>query len=171
MSTTAVPAEVITLVRQFNALRRTPSAPSGYCANKWLFGLHLVPLPPPGNLLFLVNPGSRYVHCEGPLPADQQPLNPTQLNERAHEVAVLLLKAFVSGLGAPEVPARSRLGPWELACEDPRLGAAVSRVLRSLGVRSEVCGILDATEEEKRIAQEEFQSFMMTLVQTAGGRP
>lgn len=157
-------AEIAELVREFNALPRRPLVPSGHCPNKWVFGLHLVPLPPPGSLLSFVNPGSRYVHCEGPLPIDYRPLKPKELYERAHQIAVLLLKAFVSGMGAPGVP---RMAPWEWSCEDPTLGAAVGNVLRSLGVRGELCVVGGATMEEKQVAAETFQGLLKMIMQAA----
>ncbi|KAI0339553.1 hypothetical protein BDW22DRAFT_565542 [Trametopsis cervina] len=160
-------SQIAALVREFNSLPFRPLVPSGYGPNKWIFGLHFVPLPPPGMLLSFVNPFSRYVHCEGPLPVDNRPLTVQTLQERGQQIAILLLKAFVSGLGVPDSPPQLRFAPWEWAVEDPSLSAAVSNALIRLGVRSELCVVGVADLEERRIAIETHQELLKTMVQSA----
>ncbi|KAI0692502.1 hypothetical protein BC835DRAFT_1356945 [Cytidiella melzeri] len=149
------------LVRRFNALPRPTRIASGRGDNKWVVDLRLVPLPPPGNLLLFVSPFSRYQHCEGPIPVDTRPLNPQRLQERADDVAILMLKAFVSGMGAPEM---TPTAPWEWATVDEALRGPLQISLKRLGVRSELCVVKVATPAEKKIADEEFMNLMQTLL-------
>ena len=78
-----------------------------------------------------------------------------------------MLKAFVSGLGAPGATAEVRLAPWEWACEDAVLGAGVSSALRGLGVRSDLCVVGVATADEKKVAMETFERLLKMIVHAA----
>lgn len=156
--------EITNLVREFNTLPRRHTAPSGLVPNKWIFGLHVVPIPPSGYLLFILNPGSQMIHGEGPLPIETRPLNTAERKDRARKVAILLLKAFVSKLGMPDAP--FKFAPWEWVCEDTQLASAVAEALRALGVRNELCTVGVATDQEKNLAAERFAEFLESLVRT-----
>lgn len=156
-------AEIAVLVREFNALPRRNTASSPSDPNHWIFGLHVVPIPPPGYLVFLVNPATRQVHGEGPLRIETHPLGAAEMRERGRHVAVLLLKSFVSRLGRADAPGFAPAG-W--AAEDPVLGFAVGEALRRLGVREELCAVGNAGEREKAVVLEAFENFLNTLVRT-----
>src|SRR5690348_10309012 len=86
------------LGRAFSYLQRPQETPSGLVGNHWQFAVRHVPLNPPGDLLHLVNPGSRYEHSEGPAQVLSRPSAVAQ----AEAVLPLLFKSFVTGLGANE---------------------------------------------------------------------
>lgn len=160
-------AEIASLVQEFNSLPRQQTLPSGLGPNRWVFGLHVVPIPPAGYLLFILNPMARFIHGEGPLPVETRPLSGAEVRERGKKVAILLLKAFVSGLGRAQTP--DRFAPWEWVAEDMELAAVVSSHLRSLGVHSELCTVGVATDQEKNIAADCFAGFLENLVRTMRG--
>ncbi|GJF00280.1 hypothetical protein PsYK624_165640 [Phanerochaete sordida] len=157
-------AEVRSLVQEFNSLPRRHIVPTGPEPNHWVFGLHVVPIPPAGYLLFLVNPASRLVHGLGPLPIETRPLSAEEAHDRAVKVAVLLLKAFVSKLGRTDAPEHHKVAPWDWAAEDAELAAAVGGALRALGVRTELCNVGTATEHERNYSTEAFTKFLENLV-------
>ena len=166
-------AEVANLVREFNNLPRRHIMPSGPEPNRWIFGLHVVPIPPQGYLLFLLNPVSRTIHGEGPLPVETHTLSTAEKRERGRKVAILLLKAFVSKLGRTNAPEHFKVAPWEWVAEDPELAGVVSSAMRNLGVRSELCTVGVATAHERNDAAECFAGFLSNLVRTmrAAERP
>lgn len=166
-------AEVSSLVQEFNSLPRRHTVASGPEPNRWIFGLHVVPIPPAGYLLFIVNPASFVVQGEGPLPIETRPLSDGEQQDRARRIALLLLKAFTSKLRRANAPEPYRIVPWEWAAEDAQLAAAVSRALRALGVRTELCDVGIATDQERDIATGCFASFLEDLVRTmrAGREP
>ena len=69
---------------------RNQLAPSGSVRNHWHFPIRHVPIPPAGDLLFMVNPEARYVHAEEL--AQLLPL--ATAAERAALVVPMLLRAF-----------------------------------------------------------------------------
>lgn len=166
-------AEVANLVQDFNDLPRRLVVPTGSDPNRWVFGLHVVPIPPQGYLVFIVNPVSKTIHGEGPLPVETHPLTGAEMRERGRKVAILLLKAFVSGLGRTRAPDHYKVAPWEWVAEDMELAAVVGSSLRNLGVRGELCAVGVATDQEKNIASDCFAGFLENLVRTmrAAGRP
>jgi hypothetical protein len=163
---TLTETEISGLVQEFNSLPRRHIVPSGPEPNKWLFGLHVVPIPPSGYILFLLNPASRMIHGEGPLPIESRPLTPEEQRDRGRTVAILLLKSFISKLGRAEAPEYYKVAPWEWAAEDSLLATTVSSALRELGVRSELCDVGVATGPEKTAATECFAGFLQNLVRT-----
>ena len=165
--------EIASLVQEFNNLPRRHTVPSGPEPNRWGFGLHVVPIPPPGYLVFILNPVSKTIHGEGPLPVETRPLTGTEIRERGRKVAILLLKAFVSKLGRTQAPEHHKVAPWEWVAEDMELAAVVGSALRSFGVRGELSTIGVATDQEKNIAADCFAGFLENLVRTmrAGGGP
>lgn len=152
------------LVTTFNNLRRQPLAPSGQVANHWHFMIQCVPLQPPGEVLFLVNPKARYVHIEGPMRLTP----PATTAAKAKAIVPLLLKAFTSGMGAPpEIP---RLAPWTWATTDSELAREVGKELEAVGVRPELRTVQTGNLEEDMVAQEEWEKFLEQLSGMAGRR-
>ncbi|CAF9910104.1 MAG: hypothetical protein HETSPECPRED_009611 [Heterodermia speciosa] len=158
-----------TLVTTFKALPRNPKVPSGFTANHWHFSLRHVPLNPPGTLLFLINPGSRYIHVEGPIPpaAENEPLP-----LRATIYAMLLLKAFNNNLGAPLEHGKTlRNGrPWSWSTDDAEVAGAVGEVLRGWGVGEGLESVGIAGQEDNTIATEQWAQFLEGLKSKAGVR-
>jgi len=147
-----------TLVSTFNALPRNKVSPSGSVPNHWHISLRQVPLDPPGHLLFIISPASRYVHVEGPLPPDY---STASTEVKATAVSMLLLKAFNDGLGAGgEGGSIGR--PWSWACEDAELAGAVGEMLRGMGVVAPK-GVGVAEKEENVIADGEWRGFFERL--------
>jgi hypothetical protein len=161
MSSPAREPSVVALVQKFNALPRSPLLPSGYGPNKWIISRHFIPIPPAGDLFVFVNPFSRYMHTEGPIPADNRPRTAQTLREYADDMAIILLRGFVSGMGAPaDAP---HIAPWEWALDDNALRKPVEDALKRLGVRSELCVVGTANTEERKIMDETFRNLLQTM--------
>lgn len=154
------------LVSSFRALPRRQLVPSGSAPNFWHFSIRQVPLSPPGAVLFLVNPPSEYVHVEGPLP---EAFHMESLAIRANIVTLLLLKAFVSGLGNSVQMGR----PWEWMTDDAEMAGAIGECLRGMGIRDglDAVGVID--EESGRSDEEHWTRFLAQLQGTvqAHGEP
>ena len=155
-----------TLVPAFNALPRNPKVPSGLVANHWHFSLRRVPLDPPGTLLFIINPASRYCHVEGPIPTPET--EPLPL--RATIYSVLLLRAFTNSLGAPlGIGNDLRVGrPWSWSTDDAEVAGAVGEVLKGWGVGEGLESVGIAGEEDNTIATEQWAQFLEQLKAKAG---
>jgi hypothetical protein len=147
------------LVASFNALPRNQLAPSGSVRNHWHFSIRHVPIPPAGDLLFIINPEARYVHVEGP--AQLLPLSTAA--ERAALVVPMLLKAFLSGMAAGLSPAPSFGAPWTWATNDAELATAVEARLKELGVREELQSVQVGKDDEDRISDEEWPNLLGRL--------
>ena len=144
-------------VQTFNSLPRQKLAPSGAVPNHWHFSIRHVPLEPPGDLLFILNPKARYVHVEGPATI----LSLKSPTAQAQVVAPLLLKAFNHGLGSDsEAP---KIAPWTWSTTDPELARALEARLKDLGVREDVRKVGTSNAEENKVAGEEWESFMDQL--------
>ena len=147
------------LVSTFNSLPRKKLTPSGTIPNHWHISLRHVPLNPTGQLLFIINPGARYVQTAGPLP---QTAEDVSLAVRATALAMLLIKAFNDGLGAPQQGGSTMGRPWTWVCNDAELAGAMGETLRGMGVQApEGMGI--AEETENTIADEEWNRFFGML--------
>ena len=83
--------------------------------------------------------------------------------------AMLLLKAFIEGLGDGSAGSVGR--PWSWVSNDAEMAGAVGETLRGMGVTApEGMGV--AGEEENAIADEEWEGFFGALkgqVQVGGG--
>ena len=113
-----------------------------------------MPLEPPGDLLFIVNPGARYVHVEGPAPI----LTLTTPAKQAEVVVPLLVKAFNGGLGDA-----FNLAPWSWSTTSAELARAVGARLRQAGVREEAAQVGTGGADEEKVASEEWDRFMGQL--------
>ena len=144
-------------VQSFNSLPRQERVPSGAVPNHWHFSVRHVPLEPPGDLLFILCPGARYIHVEGPAPI----LSLQSPSAQAEVITSLLLKAFNSGLGSDS--SAPKLAPWTWSTTTIELARAVEARLRDLGVRKEVTKIGVSDAEEIKVATEEWERFMGQL--------
>ncbi|KAH9842151.1 CBR-SET-14 protein [Teratosphaeria destructans] len=141
------------LVPSFNALPRSRTTPTGL-PNHWVFRIGHVPLHPPGDMIILVHPQSRYLITAGPA----QLLSLQTTTEKAEAIAPLLLKAFLNGGMNPmtsqrEHPARS---PWSWSTEDAGLATALAQKLRESGVEPELCSVGVCSTEDKAILAESW---------------
>lgn len=87
---------------------------------------------------------------------------------RANLVTLLLLKAFVGGLGNSVQLGR----PWEWKTGDAELAGAIGECLRGMGIRDglDAVGVID--EESGRPDEEHWRNFLARLegaVQAHGG--
>ncbi|KAL9622519.1 MAG: hypothetical protein Q9160_003195 [Pyrenula sp. 1 TL-2023] len=153
------------IISRFNSLPRKELSPSGLVKNHWHFSIRHVPLEPQGDVLFIVNPESHFVHTEGRIPPPQ----PGESEEaRAVAIAFLLVKAFASGLGgsAPGGTTEDSLSigrPWSwntLTGEDAR---KMEAALSTLGINGDSTDVGTASEAENRTANEDWESFFSRL--------
>ncbi|KII85248.1 hypothetical protein PLICRDRAFT_45442 [Plicaturopsis crispa FD-325 SS-3] len=150
-----IPPEVTRLVDRFNNLPRNEKAPSGLVDNYWHFEIRHVPIPPPGDLLFIINPPSKYVHCEKlPIASGE-----TDMEKISMVVALGLLKGFVDSLGGNQfgntVPSYAPWR-WSVKTQDAALGRAVERQLTLLGVRRELLNIGVTSASDAAVAEESW---------------
>jgi hypothetical protein len=152
------------LVQEFNKLPRSPKTPSGLVDDHWQFAVRHVPLEPPGDMLHLANPGSRFTHSEGPA----QILSAQSATDRADIVLPLLLKAFVNNMGIRNDPRVTPRAPWSWGTGDDELAQALEQKLKAVGVRNELCEIKVGDQKSMEIEQEVWTQFLDRLIATAG---
>ncbi|KAI4174144.1 MAG: hypothetical protein LQ343_002479 [Gyalolechia ehrenbergii] len=138
------------LISNFNALPRPARAPSGLVPNHWNISIRHVALSPPGDLVFLVQPDSEYVHSEGPIQiVEGQPpghvLNPKSL-VTLQTIARLIMKAFVESTGAGS--AISPSAPWSWKTNDENFARRIIKVMTDMGVREDLMNMAVADAEE-----------------------
>jgi len=156
-------------VYAFNRLPRPRTTPTGL-PNHWYFTIRHVPLTPPGDLLHLVHPLSRYIHCAGP----KQILSLPSPAAQAHVVVPLLLESFLSGLGnglngeGLDIPV---FAPWSWGTNDAKLARAIEEKLRVLGVREELCTVQCGNKEHEAISDESWSGFYAQLTKMMSQHP
>ena len=151
------------LVNTFNSLPRNKLTPSGVNPNHWHISLRHVPLHPPGHLLFLINPATRFVYTPGPIPPSAQN---EPITAKASMLALLLIQAFNNGLGVPRRRNCEEFGrPWSWVCNDAEMAGVVCEKIKGLGVQAPE-GVGVAEEAENRIADEEWERFVGMLLPT-----
>lgn len=154
-----------TIISRFNSLPRKELSPSGIVKNHWHFSIRRVPLEPEGDVLFIVNPESHFVHTEGQIPPPQ----PGESEEaRAVALAFLLVKAFASGLGGstPGGTTEESLSigrPWSWNTSTEEEARKMQAALSTLGINEECKHVGTASEEENRTANEDWQVFFSRL--------
>lgn len=141
------------LVAAFNSLPRNSLSPSGLVPNHWHFSLRYVPLPPPGTVLFILNPHAEYVHVEGPL---QGPIENESIELKATLIAVMLLRSFASEpLG--------KIRPWSWSTNDAVMAGAIGETLKGWGIKDGLDVIGVAEEGERNLADEKWGEFFQKL--------
>lgn len=155
------------LVQEFNSLPRTPKTPSGQVDNHWQFAVHHVAFEPSGDLLYMINPGSLYIHSEGPA----QITSLATVEEQAELIVPMLLEAFVSCMGMRlQDPRTKAQGPWSWGTEDEKLAKALERRLRAVGVREELCEVKVGDEESIKIEKKNWDILLQKLEEANGPR-
>jgi hypothetical protein len=147
------------LVAALNKLERSPKSQSGLVDNHWQFAVQHVHIEPAGDLLHLVNPGSRFCHTEGPAAI----LSATSAAARADIVIPLLLKAFVNATGNQHDPRVSPCAPWSWGTDDTELAKALQKTLKTVGVRKELCVVQVGDEENIKIQREEWTKILRSV--------
>lgn len=146
-------------VSTFNSLPRPTVSPSKMVTNHWHFTVRHVPLQPPGDLVFFVNPPSGNVHAEGP----EQILSLPTAAAKADVIVPFLLKAFINNIGT-HVGIASPSAPWSWATDDEQLARAVETKLKELGVKEELCTVITGRSVENMISEREWARVLGTLV-------
>lgn len=154
------------IISSFNTLPRKELSPSGLVRNHWHFSVRHVPLEPPGDILFIINPESHFVHAEGQIPPPQ----PDESAE-ARDVAIgfLLVKAFASGLSGstPDgtAPRESPLigRPWSWSTTTELEAKKMQSALNTLGVADDSVKVGIASAAENRTADENWDQFVKEL--------
>ena len=141
-------------VTSFNRLPRPEITPCFFGANHWHFSFRVITLQYPDMVLFMVNPGGRYVHIEH-LPS--LTLYHDEIHRKAHVAAVLLLKAFAS-----ESLGRAR--PWSLSTDSELMARNVSASMWAFDVADglKIVGVTSAKEMD--IVNEEWFKFLTSLL-------
>ncbi|KAN0065388.1 hypothetical protein ACQY0O_001224 [Thecaphora frezii] len=155
------------LAKVYNELPRQQKTPSGLMENFWTASVRKVTLEPPGLVMQLVNPGSRYIHVEKlPVPVEDED-KPERL---AVPVALAIMKAFAEGLMSPDTPGvpqdrPTRFAPWQLGMPEQfqNLAKLVERQLKGLGVEKPRRNFRITTKEEAEIADKVWDDFFVTL--------
>ncbi|KAL9011045.1 MAG: hypothetical protein Q9173_004081 [Seirophora scorigena] len=153
------------LISNFNALPRPARTPSGLVPNHWNISIRHVPTSPPGDLVFLVQPDSEYVHIEGPIQkVEGQPqghvLNPKSL-VTLQTIAKLIMKAFVEGTGAGDAIPPS--APWSWKTDDPNFARRIIKVMTDMGVREDLLSMTVADADELVTCDRVWHRFTETL--------
>lgn len=153
------------LILNFNALPRPARAPSGRVPNHWNISIRHVALHPPGDLVFLVQPDSHFVHSEGPIQIveGQTPghtLNPKSL-VTLQTIARLIMKSFVEGMSGRSVVAAS--APWSWATNDPNFARRIIKVMTDMGVREDLLTMVVADADELASCDEDWDGLSQQL--------
>ena len=154
------------LISNFNNLLRTPRSPSGMVPNHWHISIRHVPLNPPGDLVFIVNPEAHYVHTEGHIQTVEGQIPGHTLNPKSlitlQVIAKLIMKAFVQGMGAGTAMARQ---PWSWSTNDVDFARRITKVMRDLGVQEEaLLNMSVADAEVNKSVDGDWDNLRKTLV-------
>ena len=161
------------LISNFNALPRRAQAPSGLMPNHWNISIRHVALSPPGDLVFLVQPDSQFVHTEGPIQTVEGQMPGHQLNPKSlvtlQTIARLIMKSFVEGLSGQGILAAS--APWSWATNDPNFARRIIKVMTDMGVREDLLSMAVADAGELVKCDEAWKGFigdMTGLLRSSG---
>ncbi|KAL9028990.1 MAG: hypothetical protein Q9196_002719 [Gyalolechia fulgens] len=142
------------LIANFNALPRPARSPSERVPNHWNISIRHVSILPPGDLVFIVQPDSEYVHIEGPIQTaeGQSPghiLNPKSL-VTLQTIARLIMKSFVGSMGEPNgvIPASA---PYTWSTNEPNFARRIIKVMEDMGVREDLMTMDVANADELAI--------------------
>lgn len=153
-------------MRSFNRLARPRTTPRGL-PNHWVFGIRHVPLEPPGDVVVVVHPRSRFL-LEG---GSGQILSSSNDQEKAQAVLPLLLEAFIKGGQSPlgrQPTDPQPFAPWTWTTEDPELAKALEECLSQHGVVNELCRVGTCSEDEKDILEEAWSEVYRSVTNLMG---
>jgi hypothetical protein len=155
-------------VAAFNQLPRHEKVPSGLASNHWYFAIRYVPLHPPGDMLHIIHPESRYVVTAGPAQINSLP----SMSAKVDLVIRLLLDTFVKGTsrdpsGRP-LSDTPPIAPWAWGCNDAELVKALEPRMKDLGVRKELCTVQVGTKEDEDVGKEEWAGLVKRLMEFTG---
>ncbi|KAG8526668.1 uncharacterized protein KY384_008097 [Bacidia gigantensis] len=161
------------LIKTFNALNRPQTLPTGL-PNHWNISIRHVPLSPPGDLVFFVQPDSHFVHTEGPIQtvegqAPGHKLNPKSL-VTLQTIARMIMKAFVEGMGVGMSVGVGVGGggigiglPLSWKTNEPNFARRIGKVMEDMGVRADLVGMEVAGEEEGKCVDGDWDRFLTRL--------
>ena len=150
------------LVTTFNALPRSRTLQSTSHPNVWHISHRHIPLQPPSSVLFILHPLSGYHHVAGPIPPSA---DSASSEVKATVWAMVLLKAFNTGLGVEQPEAIGR--PWSWACNDAEMAGALGETLRGMGVKvPEEVGL--PSVEESAEADKQWEAFLGDFLRMMG---
>ncbi|KAL8756937.1 MAG: hypothetical protein Q9199_002580 [Rusavskia elegans] len=158
------------LISNLNTLPRPARMPLGRVPTHWNISIRHVALPPPGDLVFFVQPNSHHVHSEGPIQTvEGQPpghvLNPKSLMT-LQTIARLIMKAFVEGIGAGSGIATS--APWTWTTNKPNFARRFIKVMIDMGVRQDLMSMVVADAEELAICDEQWNELSDIVSRSTG---
>lgn len=144
------------LISNFNTLLRPPRAPSGMVPNHWNISIRRVALSPSGDLVFLVQPDTDYVHQEGPIQiVEGQPpgylLKPKSVTLQT--IAKLIIKAFVEGTGTDIIPS----APWLWKTNDTYFARRIVKIMTDMGVREDLMNTTVADPDELAVCDQSWR--------------
>jgi hypothetical protein len=155
-------------VQAFNALPRPKTRLSGL-PNHWIIAIRHISLPPPGDLVFATHPEIWFGIT------DRGPCQITHLAtaaEKAQAMLRRLLSIFLEmgqqALTAGIEDEAHSMAPWTWSCEDPELATALESVLRSNGVRAELCTVGTATSEEVDMVKKRWSNICSGMLKEPG---
>ena len=153
------------LIANFNSLPRPARSPSDCLPNHWNISIRHVPLSPPGDLVFFVQPDSQFSHIEGPIQVveGQTPghtLNPKSL-VTLQTIARLIMKSFVQNISEGRVATAS--APWSWATNDPNFARRIIKVMTDMGVREDLLNMAVANTGELASCDEAWKSLNQTM--------
>ena len=156
------------LTSSFNALPRPVQTPSGLVPNHWNISIRHVTLFPPGDLVFLVQPDSRYVHSEGPIQIVEGQVPGHKLNPKSlvtlQTIARLIMKAFVEAMGGVSASV-----PWSWATNDSNFARRIMKVMTDMGIRNDLLNMVVADRDELAICDEAWNDLNQGLTGLARG--
>ncbi len=161
------------LITNFNALPRPARAPSGLVPNHWNISIRHVAIAPPGDLVFLVQPDSQFVHTEGPIQIVEgqipgHPLNPKSL-VTLQTIARLIMKSFVEAMSGRSVATAS--APWSWATNDANFARRIMKVMTDMGVREDLLNMAVANADELASCDEAWNNLSRELTGLVRPRP
>lgn len=120
-----------------------------------------MPLKPPGDLIVVVHPQSKYQLTAGPLQL------PTTLStkEKAEKILPYILQAFLNEPQGQGKPVELR-APWSWSTTDARLAAALEPLFVHHGFSEELRRVEVCTEDEKSIADACWDELLGRLVES-----
>jgi len=161
-------SELGPVVQAFNRLPRKQLAPDGVVKNHWHFSIRALPSNPPIYLLYIINPGSRFLYTEL-LEVPHDLFSSLTAEGRAALVLPMLLTAFINGMPRPDGRyAPSIKAPWNWGTNDTEFAHEMENRLRECGVRQELQTVEVGSEANDAIAEEEWEKHLAGIKRRVG---